>query len=73
MLRSPVIVPPSDHDRYEGYLRKINDALEADNRRLRRERAKLRSTLRSAISIIERQGGYAVGDDVKALAKRGGR
>jgi len=47
--------------------------LAADNRRLRREGARLRSTLRAAIAIIERQGGYVVGDDVKALARRGRR
>jgi hypothetical protein len=52
---------------------KIADQLAADNRRLRRERSKLRAALRRAISLVERQGGYVVGADVKGLAMRGRR
>lgn len=45
----------------------------AENRRLKRDRTRLRKALRQAIAIVERQGGYVVGADIKDMAARGRR
>jgi hypothetical protein len=65
------IVPPGPDD--ARFYRALSRDLAAENRRLKRDRAQLRSALRAAIAIVERQGGYVVGEDVKALAARGRR
>lgn len=68
-LRSPILVRrPEDGSRF---WRALAKQLTTENRKLRCDRARLRAALRQAISIVERQGVYVVGDDVKALAARG--